>query len=201
MAKLVGPLMSFGARGKLGGSLVYSAWKGINTARQLVTPANPRSPAQVAQRDLLALIVAAWRSVDIEQAVRTAWNKMAQLTGRPLSGFNLFSSQLVQLAAIDPAASIVSGVSDTGADTVNLSCVNLDDLAVGDEAGNFTILYGASPDALLNEATSALAAGVIAFDATAAGFTAADKIFVTVRKSTIGGESFDRCGILAITLT
>ncbi len=201
MAKLVGPLMSFGARGKLGGSLVYSAWKGINTARQLVTPANPRSPAQVAQRDLLALIVAAWRSVDIAQAVRTAWNKMAQLTGRPLSGFNLFSSQLVQLAALDPAASIVSGVSDTGADTVNLDFVNLDDLAVGDEAGNFTILYGASPDALLNEATSALAAGVLAFDATAAGFAAADEIFVTVRKSTIGGESFDRCGILAITLT
>ena len=46
MAKLTAPLMSFGARGKLGGSLVYSAWKGVNTARQLVTPANPNTTAQ-----------------------------------------------------------------------------------------------------------------------------------------------------------
>lgn len=201
MAKLVAPLMSFGARGKLGGSLVYSAWKGINTARQLVTPANPRSAAQVAQRGLLSVIVTAWRSTEVSQAVRTGWNKAAQLTGRALSGFNLFASQLVKLVAEDPDASFVSAVASSVVGGVKFTMLNLDDLTTGDEAGNFTALVGRSPDALLTDITEAISAGALTLDLEAAGFAGGDTVYVQVRKAGTGSTAFDRSGVMEITLT
>ena len=201
MAKLTGPLMSFGARGKLGGSLVYSAWKGINTARQLVTPANPRTPGQIAQRDLLSLIVVAWRSTAIAQAVRLGWNKAAQLTGRAISGFNIFTSQLVKLAAELPAASVVAEITGTAVTDVNFAMVNLDDLTAGDEAGNFTVLVGDSPDALLTDVPAVIAAGVISVDLGALGWEADDVVFVQVRKAGTGTAVYDRSGIMEITMT
>lgn len=201
MAKLVAPLMSFGARGKLGGSLVYSAWKGINTARQLVTPANPRSAAQVAQRGLLSVIVTAWRSTEVSQAVRTGWNKAAQLTGRALSGFNLFASQLVKLVAEDKDASFVSAVASTNVGGLKLTMLNLDDLTTGDEAGNFTALVGHSADALLTDITAAIAAGELTLDLEGAGFSSGDTVYVQVRKAGTGTAVYDRSGVMEITLT
>lgn len=201
MAKLVAPLMSFGARGKLGGSLVYSAWKGIATARQLVTPANPRSAAQVAQRGLLSVIVTAWRSTEVSQAVRTGWNKAAQLTGRAISGFNLFTSQLVKLASEVPDASFVSVIDDACVSSLSLIMLNLDDLTTGDEAGNFTILVGDSPDALLTDITVAINNGFLTFDLSAKGWKAGDVVFIQVRKAGTGTVVYDRSGIMEITLT
>lgn len=55
MAKVSGPLLSLDARGKIGGAMVYSGWKGIQTVRQLVTPANPRSADQLTARTKLAV--------------------------------------------------------------------------------------------------------------------------------------------------
>jgi len=201
MAKLTGPLMSFGARGKLGGSIVYSAWKGINTARQLVTPANPRSPDQVAQRDLMGVIVQAWRSTQVTQAIRLGWNRLAQLTGRPVSGFNTFVSQLVKLAAEVPAASFVAEIANTAASSLSLNMLNLDDLATGDEAGNFTVLVGDTPDALLTDTEAPIAAGALGFDAEALGWAPGDTIYVQVRKAGAGATVYDRSGVLEITLT
>lgn len=201
MAKLTGPLMSFGARGKLGGSLVYSAWKGINTARQLVTPANPRTPAQIAQRGLLSVIVEAWRSTTITQAIRLGWNKAAQLTGRAISGFNLFTSQLVKLAAEVPAASVVAEIANTQADSVILNMVNLDDLTPGDEAGDFTVLVGDSPDALLQDDATSIAAGAITVDLSQYGWEEGDTVFLQVRKAGTGTVVYDRSGVMEITLT
>ena len=201
MAKLTGPLMSFGARGKLGGSLVYSAWKGVNTVRQLVTPANPNTTAQIAQRTRMASIVAAWRNTDLSSAIRTAWNKLAQLTGNPVSGFNQFTSQLVKLAAEDPAASIVTSIEDEAAASVTLGLLNLDDMTTGDEAGSFHVSYGVAPDQLLYEADPTIAAGVLAFNPSSKGFKAGDLLFVRVTKAGTGTAVYDRSGVVAITLS
>lgn len=201
MAKLVAPLMSFGARGKLGGSLVYSAWKGIATARQLVTPANPRSPDQIAQRALLAVIVTAWRSTEIEQSIRTGWNKAAQLTGRALSGFNFFVSQLVKLAAEDPDASIVSAIGSTSVGAFVLDMLNIDDLTTGDESGNFVVVVGRSADALLTDITASIAAGALTLDLEGAGFESGDTVFLQVRKAGTGTAVYDRSGVIEATLT
>jgi len=50
MAKLKAPLMSLGASGALGKSIVYFPWKGLDVVREYVIPANPKSDDQLIQR-------------------------------------------------------------------------------------------------------------------------------------------------------
>jgi hypothetical protein len=46
MAKVIGPLYSIGASGKIADSMVFFAWKGINVVRQWLVPSNPQSANQ-----------------------------------------------------------------------------------------------------------------------------------------------------------
>lgn len=58
MAKLKAPLLSLGASGQLGKSLVYFGWKGLDLVREYVIPANPKTTLQVAQRAIIKAVVA-----------------------------------------------------------------------------------------------------------------------------------------------
>lgn len=64
MAKVTGPLFSMDARNAFGGALVFSAWKGRNVVRQLVTPANPRSAGQEEARNRVRLCGAIQRVIN-----------------------------------------------------------------------------------------------------------------------------------------
>jgi hypothetical protein len=46
MAKVEGPLMSLGARGKIANTVVFFPWKGIHAVRRWTIPANPMSSGQ-----------------------------------------------------------------------------------------------------------------------------------------------------------
>lgn len=59
MAKLKGPLMSLGASGAIGKTLVFFPWKGLDVVREYVIPANPKTDAQNTQRGYLIACVAA----------------------------------------------------------------------------------------------------------------------------------------------
>ena len=52
-AKVTGPLFSMSASGKLGNSMVFFPWKGINVVRQWVIPVNKMSETQGDQRIML----------------------------------------------------------------------------------------------------------------------------------------------------
>jgi len=56
MAKVIGPLMSLEARGKVADCLVFFPWKGLHVVRQLVTPSNPKSYDQGDQRMILGAL-------------------------------------------------------------------------------------------------------------------------------------------------
>lgn len=58
MAKLKGPLFSLGATQKLGNTLVFFGWKGLNCVREYVIPTNPRTALQLTQRGYLSAVVA-----------------------------------------------------------------------------------------------------------------------------------------------
>ncbi len=58
MAKLKAPLLSLGASGAIGKSLVFFGWKGLDVVREYVVPANPKSSLQVTQRGYLTACVA-----------------------------------------------------------------------------------------------------------------------------------------------
>lgn len=53
MAKVSGPLYSMSASGKIGNSMVFFGWKGLNVVRQWVVPANTMSVGQGDQRIML----------------------------------------------------------------------------------------------------------------------------------------------------
>ena len=86
MAKLTGPLLSFGSRGQIGKTLVTSKWRGVPYARQYVTPANPRTTAQQENRTRFAFLREAWKLAPAD--VRLPWDTFA--LGRPFLGLNKF---------------------------------------------------------------------------------------------------------------
>ena len=63
MAKVVAPLGSFSASGKIGKSLVFFSHLGRNVVRGLVTPANPQTVGQGDSRLLLGALGRAARAV------------------------------------------------------------------------------------------------------------------------------------------
>lgn len=71
MAKIKFGMMMTDARGKLGGQ-VFSKNRGGAYVRTKVTPSNPQTAFQVAQRALLSTFSQAWRA--LTEAQREAWN-------------------------------------------------------------------------------------------------------------------------------
>ncbi len=62
MAKLKAPLLSLGASGAIGKTLVFFNWKGLDVVREYVIPANPKTTAQLVQRAYLKAAVDAIHS-------------------------------------------------------------------------------------------------------------------------------------------
>lgn len=87
MALASGPLFSMDARGKLGGALVFSNWKGRPTIRKLVTPSNPKSGAQTGGRAMMAFLSQIWAS--LATLDKAAWDTLA--ADGNYSAFNAFT--------------------------------------------------------------------------------------------------------------
>lgn len=147
MAKLKAPLMSLGASGQLGKTLVYFAWKGLNVVREYVVPSNPQTAAQIIQR---AYVTAAVAKIHLAQAHATdplsefdqiAYSALAQAKGKIMTWFN----QAVKLW-ID--------VKVAGDIPVIYHDINFNDL----DTGNFTVILR-----ILEETGSQLAAGKMFF--------------------------------------
>ena len=73
------------ARNKVG-DLVLSKWKGRNTVRTRVDPANPQTEPQEEQREAFSACVAYWRA--LSSVFKTAWTNEANATR--VSEFNAF---------------------------------------------------------------------------------------------------------------
>jgi hypothetical protein len=89
MAKVTGPLMSMTASGTLGGTLVYSVWKGRAYVRNHVNPANPKSAKQVGVRALFSFLTQVWTSI----SAACNGDYIAGAAGKSISTFNEFVSQ------------------------------------------------------------------------------------------------------------
>ena len=66
MAKVVGPLMSVDARGKIADSLVFMGWKGIKDVRMWLKPAQPNTSKQGDVRLILGGLGRAAKPVESE---------------------------------------------------------------------------------------------------------------------------------------
>jgi hypothetical protein len=154
MAKLLGPLMSFDARGQLGKMLVYSGWKGIKTARTYVVPANPKAPGQVTQRGYMTAAVESWHDLELNAADVAGYKLRAAQEAKPMSGFNSFVKAHVAAAVAgeDPAPveKFAVTVNTGGTLTFTLSA---------DTAAAPEFEWGYAPGSLLESGTCTGAAG------------------------------------------
>lgn len=109
MAKVVQPLMSLEARGKMGG-LVYNVWRGLNTVKAFKSPVQPGSVDQLTMRAKLTDATRAWGS--LSAANRQTWIDYADAhletdwTGanKRLTGQNWFCRCYVLMALAGGAA-------------------------------------------------------------------------------------------------
>lgn len=93
MAKLTGPLLSFGAQGQIGKSMVTASWRGVKYARQYVIPNNPQTVAQQANRKRFAYLREMWKRAPAE--IIDTWNDFAK--GRPFTGMNKWVGENVRV--------------------------------------------------------------------------------------------------------
>lgn len=84
MAKLTGPLLSFGASGQIGKTLVTADWKGIKYARQYTIPANPQTTEQTVTRDTFKMLQSLW--LNAPTLFRAPWT--ANAVGRAYTDRN-----------------------------------------------------------------------------------------------------------------
>ncbi|MBA7534652.1 hypothetical protein ES705_26901 [subsurface metagenome] len=66
MAKLKAPLLSLGASGAIGKTIVYFGWKGLDCAREYVVPSNPKTTPQNTQRGYVIAVVAAIHDAQVD---------------------------------------------------------------------------------------------------------------------------------------
>lgn len=104
MPRITAPLLSFGSRGQIGKSMVFSTWKGIPYARQYVVPANPRTTKQTNNRGIWAMLNSAWLYAPAE--IKGAFNAFA--VGKALTGRNQFFKVNQKLLAVDPTPATVT---------------------------------------------------------------------------------------------
>jgi len=123
MAKWKSPIFS-DIRNKLGENVVFSMWKGRPYMRSYVTPANPNSLKQQAQRALVANIVAMYQAnVKGDESIAAAWD--VEALPRLISGYNQF---------VQYGASVTLGTLDLSATTISIpitaSSIPADRLAI-----------------------------------------------------------------------
>lgn len=193
MARVTAPLLSLSASGKIADVLVASTWKGIPVMRQYVKPSNPQTADQVTQRTALTNVVDAWRNFYTDATHRTAWNRLALLLADTMSGFNAFVRNAVKVIVTDADASFCFSAVANAGHSATFTLKNIDDGAVADEAGNFEVWAGSSPDSLLLLESIAIAAGDVV--GVVDWGVATDVRYGKLRK---GG--FDRSGIVKITV-
>jgi len=75
MATVKAPLFGLDASGALGGSIVYSIWRGRAYVRRLAIPANPKSVLQIGMRSVFKWITQDFTNLTAAQ--KAAWDALA----------------------------------------------------------------------------------------------------------------------------
>lgn len=103
--KTTGPMFSLAASGTIGGVITMATWKGRPYARIRVTPSNPRSAGQTAQRAMMRFLAQEWAT--LEPGTKAAWEELARAGS--FSAFNAFVKQNLQSWSLFEAPSMTPG--------------------------------------------------------------------------------------------
>lgn len=109
MAKTTGPLLSFGATGQVGKTVVFGKWKGVGYVRTHVNPANPQTAEQSLTRNAFGFMQSVYKFAPV--LMTDVWDKYVQ--GKPMTARNAFTK--ASLAVLRPAANLNGIVLSGGA--------------------------------------------------------------------------------------
>lgn len=87
MAKPTAPLLSFGASGQIGKTMVYGSWRGRSYVRRHVVPANPQSAEQTITRNAFSFMQSVYKFAPA--LVTDVWTAAAR--GKALTARNAFT--------------------------------------------------------------------------------------------------------------
>jgi hypothetical protein len=202
MAKLNAPLLSFGASGQIGKSLVFFPWKGLNVARQYVVPTNPNTVPQQDQRGYLRDAVTLIHSAQALAAnpldaddIR-AYSLLGSTRPTPRTWFNEICKQIIdQLVAgknygIWDNCGVIAAADALDVDGV----ANPSVACTGAEAW-----YGTSKTALVNKVTMNVTNNYASV--TIPGLVTGTKYYVQIRTTTPAGLIGFNSGIYSGTPT
>lgn len=155
MAIVRTPLLSFSASGKIAKSIVFSRWKGLNTARQYVVPANPNTAAQQVQRGLFATLAAVWTGI-LSAADKAKWAVYSTVLAEPKTAYNLAMQaglEASKLATINQVYAAAFTVTDNAGDIdASVNLYDISDGAANQTASAVVLHYGQNPDQLYSDA-------------------------------------------------
>jgi len=108
MAKTRAPLLSFGARGQIGKTMVGSSWRGVNYMREYVVPSNPQTAPQMSVRSIFSYLNALWKVAP--SGFREPWT--ANAVGQKYTDRNKLIKE--NLAALDGDTSLQDIIASPG---------------------------------------------------------------------------------------
>ena len=191
MAKVTGPLMSMDARGSIGKAIVFMAWKGINTVRQFVIPANPNSQDQQTVRGYFSSAVTKYKTLIATDTA--AW--VARAAGLQLSGYNMFVQKVCNALKDAKVWAVLHGIIP---DVSVADVITVD--GVSDNAALVHVKVGTAPGVfsqVFDEAAGRVAAGAFTVDCTAlvTGTKYYFQVYVT-EGAALAGESGEYSAIV-----
>jgi len=187
VAKLKAPLLSLGASGAIGKSLVFFPWKGLDCVREYVIPANPKTALQVTQRGYFADCVDKIHAVQalaahpLDEADTTAYALLGSAHATPRTWFNEIVKRWIDCEILSDIPVIYSDgtVSTKTANAIALIMYLNEKTASQLAAGKF--YFGTSKTALIHSKVATVVAGTsvaLSAEDCSAFLTAGNKYYV-----------------------
>lgn len=192
MAKVKAPLFGFSASGKLADSLVYMKWKGLDTVRSYVIPANPKSDDQKTQRGYMTDAIAAWHNTSWNALDFLAWNTWASVLAKIMSGFNAFVKLYIDARVATKTINPLSGADFSGVTDVNGTIT----MKITEDETT-TLYVGTKKTVFPLSFLGVWGAGTVTF--TLAGLTASTKYYCYAKNAEV--DEVFRTGIYAFETT
>jgi len=193
MAKVTGPLLSMDARGKIADSIVFMGWKGIQTVRKFVIPANPNTQAQQDVRAYMTNAVGRYRDASMLGPDKVAWDAYAATEAKPMSGFNSYCKTDINIQKAELAPLLLVGFE------LDVATPSQIDVTVNSTVGkDITVYWGVKPSRLDDSDDMVDTAGVYTY--TIPTLTPGVKYYVSCIMTTAANLG-SRTGILNAIVT
>jgi len=165
VAKLKAPLLSLGASGAIGKTMVFFGWKGIQAVREYVVPSNPKTALQTTQRGYVTAAVAkihacqALAADPLASVDQVAYSTLAQAKGTIMTWFNQAVKLWVdsKVAGKDPLIYCDMTFSDKTANSIDLELQIEEETGSQLAAGKF--YFGTSKTNLIHAKAATVTAG------------------------------------------